>query len=77
MGWQSPRHASVLPGGQCLYVTSSLSTAGPAIVRRRDNYLLRLTDIGKARMAVPSPDGSKVYVPSTTGVVVLGLRSGR
>jgi hypothetical protein len=67
----------VLPGGQCIYVTSSQSTAGPAIVRRSDNYLLRLTGVGKSRVAVPSPDGSRVYIPATAGVVVLGLRPGR
>jgi YVTN family beta-propeller protein len=77
LGWQSPRHASVLPGGQCIYVTSSQSTAGPAIVRRSDNYLLRLTGVGKSRVAVPSPDGRRVYVPATAGIVVLGLRPGR
>ena len=77
LGFPNPRHAVLLPGAQCLYVTATTAYSGPVIVRRSDNYLLRLTDIGKARMAVPSPDGSKVYVPSTTGVVVLGLRSGR
>ncbi len=78
LDWPSPCHAFVHPNGQCLYTTStgSWSTAGPAVIRRSDNYLLGLTNAGKARMAVPSPDGSKVYVPSTTGVVVLGLRSG-
>jgi YVTN family beta-propeller protein len=79
LDWPSPRYAFVHPNGQCFYVTStgSWSTAGPAVMRRSDNYLLGLTNAGKARMAVPSPDGSRVYVPSTTGVVVLGLRPGR
>jgi YVTN family beta-propeller protein len=77
MNFIGPLHTAMLPGSACLYVSSLKTGAGSAILRRSDNYLLRLTGIGKSRVAVPLPDGSRVYVPATAGVVVLGLRSSR
>jgi len=76
--FRNPQNAVLLPGGQCLYVTGVHGWSPDLVIlRRSDNYLLRQTGIEEARVAVPSPDGSKVYVPTKQGVVVLGLRPSR
>jgi len=82
MGLRAPARLDVLPNGQCLY-TMCEDGYHVGILRRSDNYLLRNINIDpqyrgwRARVAVSHPDGSKVYLPTTAGVVVLGLRSDR
>jgi hypothetical protein len=72
----------MLPDDKCLYVLSDDAfTMG--ILRGSDNYLLRLFALDlmhaawPARVAVPHPDGSRVYVPVSGAVAVLGLHPGR
>lgn len=81
MGISFPRYAAMLPDGPCLYVISvSRSANKVAVLRRSDNYLLRqyyLDATGIAGPAVPLPDRSRVYVPTSSGVFVLGLRQSR
>jgi DNA-binding beta-propeller fold protein YncE len=81
MGMREPRALDILSNGQCLY-TICMNGVHLGILRRSDNYLLRLISIDphyrgwRARIVVSHPDGSRVYVPTTSGVVVLGLRPG-
>lgn len=77
------RYVAGLPGGPCLYVTAASENGSRvAVVRRSDNYLLRNLYFGGSGMgiagpAIPLPDRSRVYVPTSKGVFVLGLRPGR
>jgi YVTN family beta-propeller protein len=80
------RYVAGLPGGPCLYATAPtndprfVNSNCVDVLRRSDNYLLRicvLENTGIAGPAIPLPDGSRVYVPTSNGLFVLGLRPGR
>ena len=65
-----PRYMLMLPGSRCLYLESSDGQV--RILRRSDNYLLRLLGLGPAGAPSVLPDGSRLYVPNGNVVTVLG-----
>jgi YVTN family beta-propeller protein len=74
LGVAKPWLMTMLPGGQCLYTATKSYGSEAAIVRRSDNYLLRRLRLDNAGVPVPHPDGTRVYYPASSGIVVLGLR---
>jgi len=86
MGLRNVRYVAELPGGPCLYGIvpvkehSGFDANYVVVFRRSDNYLFRICcweHSGIAGPAIPLPDRSRVYVPTSKGVFVLGLRPGR
>jgi len=80
------RYVTDLSGGPCFYGVApvgrflSLDANCVVVVRRSDNYLLRIfywEHTGVPGPAIALPDRSRVYVPTSKGVFVLGLRPGR